>query len=274
MKLLDIAKRFSKWNRKGARALERRFPRLFESPDYRTQLIREIHDRKENCNPRNILEIGGADRPLLAKGQDFVYDGVDIQKKDDCCGIYDNFIVQTIEEPLTDEYGMIISITLLEHVSDNRAGVRNVFEALRPSGTTHHYTPSKCHPYSVVLRILGPVWQKRLIPILRPGTEDVSGYPAYFNRCSVNQMRRLFEDTGFADIKIRSYYRANDYFAFFLPFFIVVTAFENACRWLKWDYFASGFIISARRPERTPVPVTTVEPAGSDWDHEFHHDAA
>lgn len=248
MKLLDPAKEFSKWNRKVARTLEKRLPRFFQSPDFRKELLQRIHDSKKSCDPRTILEIGGADRPLLTKGQDFIYHGVDIENKDDCCEVYDTFIVQTIEQPLTHEYGMIISITLLEHVSNNQASIRNMFRALHPCGTTHHYTPSKWHPYSVALRILGPVWQKRLIPVLRPGTEEVAGYPAYFNYCSVNELRRLFENTGFTDINTRAYYRGNDYFAFFLPLFIIVTAFENLCKWLKWDYFASGFVISAHKP--------------------------
>jgi len=59
---------------------------------------------------------------------------------------------------------------------------------------------------------------------------------------------RVFERAGFADIRVRSFYRANDYFAFFVPAFIAITAFENLCKAFRWSYFASGFVISGRKP--------------------------
>ncbi len=46
-----------------------------------------------------------------------------------------------------------------------------------------------------------------------------------------------------------NYYRANDYFAFFFPAFVAITAFENLCRRFDWSYFASGFVISGRKPK-------------------------
>jgi hypothetical protein len=62
-------------------------------------------------------------------------------------------------------------------------------------------------------------------------------------------MARLFEDVGFEDVRATCFYRANDYFAFFFPAFVAVTAFENLCRRLGWSYFASGFVISGRKPK-------------------------
>jgi hypothetical protein len=133
-------------------------------------------------------------------------------------------------------------------VPDNTASVRTMFEALRSGGVTHHYIPAKMHPYSICLRLVGPKWQKRLIPRLRPGSEGVTGYPAFFDHCSVGAMTRLFKQTGFVDIDVKPYYRANDYFAWFLPAYFVVSTLENW--WSAWgmSWFASGFVISARKP--------------------------
>lgn len=52
---------------------------------------------------------------------------------------------------------------------------------------------------------------------------------------------------GFVDIDIEHFYRANDYFGFFLPAYIIVTLFENFCAMLKLNFLASGFVTSARR---------------------------
>ncbi|MBW2493157.1 MAG: hypothetical protein JRE43_00255, partial [Deltaproteobacteria bacterium] len=86
------------------------------------------------------------------------------------------------------------------------------------------------------------------IGILRPDAVGETGYPAFFDHCTAGDMARVFESVGFEDVRLKSFYRANDYFAFFFPAFVVVTAFENLCKRFGWSYFASGFVISGRKP--------------------------
>ena len=115
-------------------------------------------------------------------------------------------------------------------------------------GTTYHYIPSKSHPYSLALRAVGPTLQKRLIALLRPAAGEETGYPAFFNRCSPSAMARLFRDTGFTNVSVSPFFRANDYFAFFTPAYVAVSLFENATHALGLRMFCSGFIVSAERP--------------------------
>jgi SAM-dependent methyltransferase len=243
-----------RWNRSWAERLRARFPAAFSSPPYLQELLARIHADIDARRPQSVLEIGGIDRPLLGKGRGYAYDGLDIESREGCYLAYDDFLVQSVEERIPRQYDMIVSITLLEHVRDNTASVRSMFEALKPGGVTHHYIPSKWHPYSICLRIVGPEWQKRLIPRLRPGTEGFTGYPAFFDHCSVQAMTALFERSGFIDIDVKPYYRANDYFAWFLPAYVVVSALENW--WSAWrmTLFASGFVISAKKPARRLPP--------------------
>jgi hypothetical protein len=158
---------------------------------------------------------------------------------------------------------MIFSITLMEHVQDNQSAVDSIFGALRPGGVTHHYIPSKWHPYSVALRIVGPRLQRILIPLLRPEAVGVTGYPAYFDYCSPPSMKKLFGRAGFVDVRVRVFYRASDYFAFFLPAYLFVSLYENLCKFLSIKTAGSGFIISARRPSVsvTLTPGTTELPS-------------
>ncbi|TAN40753.1 MAG: hypothetical protein EPN25_06580 [Nitrospirae bacterium] len=247
---MSIIKDFVALNRKCSRSLEEKFPQSFgpDLPSYRDELLSRISAGIKRGAVTRVLEIGGIDRPLLRKGSGFIYDGMDIETKDTCFNIYDKFIVQPVEKmQLTDTYDSIISITLLEHVTDNRSGIDRIFLSLTPGGEMHHYVPSKWHPYAVALRLVGPILQKKLIPVLRPGAESVSGYPAYFDHCTIPAMRRLLTERGFTDIRIKAFFRANDYFAFFTPLFILVTFFENICRRLDLNIFASGFVFSARK---------------------------
>ncbi|MEW6037062.1 MAG: methyltransferase domain-containing protein [Pseudomonadota bacterium] len=249
---------FIRINRSASAWLVSAFPRIFGNPpvSYRDLLIGRIAQDIRTRRPAVILEAGGVDRPLLRRSPDYIFVGLDIEMRPDCATLYDSFIVQSIEKPVPLRADMIVSYTLLEHVPDNRGSMHAMFASLNPGGTTHHYVPSRYHPYSISLQIVGPTLQKRLIPLLRPGAETTTGYPAFFNYCSPASMHRLMRETGFVDIDLVPFYRASDYFAFFLPLFILVTLFENLCAALGLRVFASGYVISARSPGE-PAEVDT-----------------
>jgi len=238
---------FVRFNQKCSKSLANRFPEFFreQPPDYRVELLSRILPAIENGSVRSVLEAGGIDRPLLKKGGVFTYAGLDIESKETCYEAYDEFIVQSIEAELKERYDSIISITLLEHVPDNRASIASIYRGLNPGGQTHHYVPSKWHPYSVGLRVLGPNLQKKLIAWLWPEATEIAGYPAYFDHCTVSAMKKLMLHQGFANVDVRPFYRANEYFAPFTPLFVMVTLFENLCQALSWNVFASGFVVSA-----------------------------
>ena len=249
-------KSFVALNRRASAWLEARVPSVFGGPDYIEELRRRIDAGIAAAKPRTILEVGGIDRPLLSRKPDYKYLGLDIEERPSCHDVYDGFIVQSIEQPVRQTADMVISTTLLEHVPNNDAAIRVMYGALSPGGSTHHYLPSKWHPYSIALRLVGPVLQKRLIAVLRPDAVAITGYPAFFDHCSPGAMAGLFRQAGFADIDIKPFYRASDYFAFFLPAYVVVALFENMCSGLGLRTFCSGFVISAVRPHPGTARVT------------------
>lgn len=247
---MNILRHLVRYNRKGSAWIASRFSKTFASPNpsYRATVLGRVARDIEANQPKIVLEAGGVDRPLLDRSPDYEFIGLDIEERPECARLYDRFIVQSIEKPLPVKPDMILSFTLLEHVPDNREALRQIHAALKSGGTTHHYVPSKYHPYSLGLRAIGPSLQKRLIPILRPGAEGVTGYPAFFHLCSASTMVQALERQGFTNIDVQAFYRANDYFAFFTPLFVLVTVFENLCDRFDWRMFASGFVISAHKP--------------------------
>jgi hypothetical protein len=249
-----MLKQFIGWNQKASNWLERTFPGTFSSPSYEEELRSRIARDIEQFHASVILEVGGIDRPLLKRCLEYIYIGLDIEVRPECVRVYDRFLVQSIETQVNMKADMVISITLLEHVPDNNAAIRCIFNVLEPGGVTHHYVPSKWHPYAIALRMVGSTWQKRLISMLRPTAIGEAGYPAHFNYCSPSEMIRLFHRHGFTDINMRIFYRANDYFRFFFPAYIIISIFENICSLLGWRVFASGFVISACRPS-TKLPI-------------------
>lgn len=241
--IVRLNRRMSDW-------LAARWPNLFGAPEpgYLYEIKRRIEETIAQNNAAIILEAGGVDRPILSRTGQYHFIGLDIDERPECVNLYDEFIVASIENPPPIQVDMVVSFTLLEHVPDNRRAMAAMFSVLRSGGTIHHYIPSALHPYSLLLRLVGPRLQKQLIPIIRPGAEDVTGYPTYFDHCTPGRMECLLQEQGFEQIDILPYYRANDYFAFFLPAYLLVSMCENLCRWLEIRTFASGFVVSATKP--------------------------
>jgi len=245
-KMTARAKQFVSWNRALCKTLVERHPRFFENPSYHCELrLRVDEDLAQSVG--EVLEIGGIDRPFLSKGNGYSYVGLDVDHKPQCHEVYDRFIVQSIEDPVTGPYGVILSIYVLEHVRNNIASIQNVYDALTPGGSTHHYVPGKGHPYAWALRLVGHKWQRRLIANLWPGSV-VGGYKTYFHCCTAKNMESLFREIGFDDVRARPFYRVSEYFAVFVPAFVAVATFENFCNRFGLSYFASGFVISGRKP--------------------------
>ncbi|MER8891474.1 hypothetical protein [Mesorhizobium sp. M0907] len=76
-----ILNRFIGWNRNAAAWLEHHFPQIFGAPSYKAELERRIAEDVARLKPSAILEVGGIDRPLLERGADFTYIGLDIEEK-------------------------------------------------------------------------------------------------------------------------------------------------------------------------------------------------
>ena len=235
-------------NRKICRHLERLFPKFFGEPrDCNADQLKLIDGILLQSTDLKILEVGGVDRPLLPISEQYFYVGMDIDDKPTCYRCYDEFIVQSIEDTIAGEFDLIISTTLLEHVPNNSVSVKSMYDALVLGGTIIHYVPSKNHFYSVCLRLVGPKLQKILIKYLRPEAAAITGYPAFFDNCSPSEMEKLCLNKGFKDVDVICYYKATDYFAFFLPAYLITSVLENFFEYFNFSFFSSGFIIIAKK---------------------------
>lgn len=242
-----MIKGFINLNRTLSRKFSERYKDFVGSDNYKIIMLCEINNFLHYKNYSFVLEAGGIDRPLLNKSEKIKYDGLDIEYKEKCLEIYDDYYVQSIEESLQNKYDLICSFAVLEHVRDNNKSFQVMFNALNNDGMMIHYLPNKYHPYSIISRVLGSKLAIKLLKITHPQTIGISGYPSFYNQCSVNDMQRLCYKIGFKDIQIIPYYRANFYFEICFPFFFLVTVWENICKKFNWSTFCSGFIIIAKK---------------------------
>ncbi len=246
-----MLKAILKMNRDLSRRAIRRHPKFFIKDSHKDDLGTRVIAICKERRTKLILEVGGIDRPTLEKSPDYTFHGLDIEYREGCSNVYDDFVVQSIENPLSNHYDLIFSYGVLEHVPNNDAALTTIFDALNPGAMTVHYVPNKNHLYAICLRLVGNRLQRVLIKLLFPGSVATTGYPAFFDHCSPAAFEKLLSRIGFQDVEIRPYYRANEYFAFFYPMFLMITAFENLCRRMNWRVFCSGMILFARKPEQS-----------------------
>jgi hypothetical protein len=62
-------------------------------------------------------------------------------------------------------------------------------------------------------------------------------------------MKRLLKQNNLTDIKVIPFWGAGDYFKFFVPFYLLITGFNHLCRIFRCGFFASGMIVTAKKPK-------------------------
>ena len=191
-----------------------------------------------------VLEIGGSQRPLFNKSDILFYVGLDVDSKFDWAKYYHSYFNQSCTEPINNKFDFIFSKYLLEHVNDNEKSFQNIINSLKSSGKSIHIFPLGFHPYSLLTRVVGNSLQRKLIRLLRPHSQTVGGYPVYFNLCNSVFLERFFRKQTDVVYKIKYFYGAEDYFAFFFPFFLLTMVFNRVCYLLNLKIFASNAVLT------------------------------
>jgi len=203
---------------------------------------------KRGSGPFTILEIGGIDRPCLKKDPRYRYVGLDVEVNDNCYQMYDEFYVQSVEEPILVKADLIISKAVLEHVPNVSISFQRMYDSLNEGGEMLHLVPGGHHPYSLATKFVGHKWQRKLIHLLLPPkAAQVLGYKAYYNLCSYSQMKRLVSSLSPENANIIPYWAAVGYFRFFFPLFLIIASLNRICEVFCLRQLASYMVIYLKK---------------------------
>jgi ubiquinone/menaquinone biosynthesis C-methylase UbiE len=151
--------------------------------------------------------------------------------------------------PIGDEEAdLVVSHSVLEHLTEVRPFLADTCRVLKPGGYTIHRFPSKLAPFSVANRLLPREVSRRLLRALIPGSSGRLGFPAYYDSCTDGGMRRLLEEEGFEIVSSRVSYYQSDYFEFALPIYVVSALYELVVSTLKLRPLAATVVVVARKP--------------------------
>lgn len=145
------------------------------------------------------------------------------------------------------EADIIVSHSVLEHLEDVESFIQKAAGVLLPGGHFISVFPSKYALYALLNRMLPRELSSRLLRLLVPGSEGVLGFPTYYDNCFPSAMTRVLRRNGFEVVDVRVSYAQTDYFAFLLPLYLLIAAFEMLLMALGWRNLAATVMIVARR---------------------------
>lgn len=225
--------KLNKWLSKPLKKLEPNIDNHFEN------LINQASN-----SSKTILELGGVSRPVLQKDKRYRYVGIDIDNEFVYDDFYDEFHCQSVEYKLPLKGDLIFSKYLMEHVKDVKTSYKNQLLALNHDGRMIHLYPLGYHPFSLLNKLIGNKFARKVIPLIRKGSERVTGYPAFYSLGNAYTLERFFKNQKGIKVEFKYHYGAVDYFTFFFPLALLISLFNQLANFFGAKLFASNVIIT------------------------------
>ncbi|HPO13833.1 MAG TPA: methyltransferase domain-containing protein [Candidatus Hydrogenedentes bacterium] len=149
--------------------------------------------------------------------------------------------------PLRDaSVDLMTSRSVLEHLTNLEAFLREAQRIMRPGGYFIHWIPCKFAPFALINQAL-PNWlAKKVLYYIEPDVQGICGFPAKYDRCYPAALRRLLDAAGFEIISLKpSYFQR--YFSFFVPLFLMNALYELILQGLGAENLCAHALIVARR---------------------------
>ena len=203
-----------------------------------------------------VVDVGGgktcrfADRK--APGSSVKIIGVDVSEEElrDNRDVDEKLVADVVKDiPLSDEEAdLVVSRSVLEHLTNVESFVRNAKRVLKSGGYHIHVFPSRFAPFSLINQALPKTVSKRLIHFVAPTSKGRLGFPAFYDHCYPSAMRRLLEKHHFELVETRVSYYQSDYFDFFVPLYLLSALYELGVYAVGAENLAATALIVARKP--------------------------
>lgn len=199
-----------------------------------------------------ILDVGAGRYPTIApsdRPEGCRYVGLDIEPDElDAAGpgAYDESIVGDITASLgrDEEFDLILSWQVLEHVSPLDDAFENLRRSLRPGGTMLAQLTGSNAAFAVFGRLL-PHRLKLWVATRLLGHREEEKFPTRYDRSSERALERLL--AGWSEVEIVPFYRGATYFKFSRPLMRAYLAYESAIERRQASNLATHYLIIARR---------------------------
>jgi SAM-dependent methyltransferase len=154
----------------------------------------------------------------------------------------------TIGLPFADgEVDLITARSVLEHLRDADAFVGHASRTLKPGGHLVAMFPGKHAPSALLNRLLPDAVSTWLLHALVPNSRGRLGFPAYYDRSTLREMRDVLETHALEPVQVHVSYWQSPYFEFFVPLYLISVAYERLVQLLDARALAATILIVARK---------------------------
>ena len=148
--------------------------------------------------------------------------------------------------PFSDgEVDLLVSRSVLEHLPDVARFFLNAARVVKPGGYTIHVFPCRFAPFAIINRLLPNSWSKGLMAYLHPG--NVSGFPAYYDRCYYGAVKGVLERSGFEALDYRCSWYGSSYYTFCFPVYLVSMLYDMVVKSFASKNLTAVLLIVARK---------------------------
>ena len=121
---------------------------------------------------------------------------------------------------------LMASRSVLEHLNSVEGFFQEARRVMRPGGYFIHWVPGKFAPFAVINQLMPHSLAKKVLYFTDPGAKGICGFRAVYDQCYPSALRNLLEKHGFEIEVLRPSYYQSQYYAFFVPFYLLSSLYE------------------------------------------------
>jgi SAM-dependent methyltransferase len=199
-----------------------------------------------------ILDVGAGRYPTIApadRPSGCRYVGLDIESQELAAaapGAYEEEVVADVTEPLgrDEEFDLIVSWQVLEHVSPLAAAFENLRTALRPGGTMLAQLTGSNAGFALLGRLMPHAMRVRIATRLL-GHQAEEKFPTRYDRSTHRSLAAML--SAWSEVEIVPFYRGAPYFRFSRPLQRAYLAYESAIERHQRRNLATHYLVVAKR---------------------------
>jgi 2-polyprenyl-6-hydroxyphenyl methylase/3-demethylubiquinone-9 3-methyltransferase len=204
---------------------------------------------------QRVLDVGGGKNPGISPELKARFslqiDGLDASDEElrkAPAGAYDATVVCDVSQArLAQQYDLIFSCAVMEHVRGVQAAIAALADALAPGGTMAHFVPNAFAPFAIANKVLGVDRARQLLFSAFPAARHLQGFAAYYEDCWPSRFRRLCEDNGLEVVSLAPHF-CSGYVHFFWPAHTLDVARQLLLMGAHATDLCEAFTIVARKP--------------------------
>lgn len=208
-----------------------------------------------------VYDVGGGGECCYASYKQVIGDfriiGVDVEdvrlKQNSAV---DEILVSDITKEIPLPYGQIDLLTsssVLEHLSDQEAFIKNAYASLKEGGLLINVFPSKFALFAMLNSLLANKLARKILFFVYPQLKGANGFRVYYDKTYYTRFLRLLTDNGFTVLDAKCNYYQSDYFGFFLPLYFLSLLWDGFCRLFSIRNLCSQLCVTAvKAPHAQP----------------------